>query len=329
MRVTTSVGGNSVQNLFQKASETEKQAGKKEQKGYYAGNLNQKNTTSMQAELRRQSARKQAMKLVKDAWSWDRQAADSRQSMEKERAELSAQLREQDSIIEAATKSREQFAQENKAEPQELEDLKLLEKYQDARNGCETEEFTSEEIDRLRELQNEPRTEYQKYMLEWNGRIGVAEATKAKLEQQILGLVQSSHDAKVDQLKSQDMQNAQKASGEIMEAASDEITSMLLQDGMEQMDKKLEEQKEQAEKIQEKRQEQDEKLEKAKEERKEQQELIQQVTDAEQQEQAVSLEQQSQNRTSMEDAQSNIDKILEKNGLIEEELKGIKIDFSF
>ena len=80
-------------------------------------------------------------------------------------------------------------------------------------------------------------------MLEWNGRIGVAEATKAKLEQQILGLVQSSHDAKVDQLKSQDMQNAQKASGEIMEAASDEITSMLLQDGMEQMDKKLEEQK--------------------------------------------------------------------------------------
>ena len=57
--------------------------------------------------------------------------------------------------------------------------------------------------------------------------------------------------------------------------------------------------------------------------------MIQQVTDAEQQEQAVSLEQQSQNRTSMEDAQSNIDKILEKNGLIEEELKGIKIDFSF
>ena len=114
-----------------------------------------------------------------------------------------------------------------------------------------------------------------------------------------------------------------------MVAASDEITSMLLQDGLEQMDKKLEEQKEQAEKIQEKRQEQDEKLEKAKEERKEQQELMQQVTDAEQQEQAVSLEQQSQNRTSMEAAQSNIDKILEKNGLIEEELKGIKIDFSF
>ena len=51
---------------------------------------------------------------------------------------------------------------------QEQKDLELLEKYQNNRAGVSDDSFSKEEIERLRELQNIPLTDYQKEVLKLN-----------------------------------------------------------------------------------------------------------------------------------------------------------------
>ena len=51
---------------------------------------------------------------------------------------------------------------------QEQKDLELLEKYQNNRYGSAEDTFSKEELDRLKELQNTPLTEYQEKVLKLN-----------------------------------------------------------------------------------------------------------------------------------------------------------------
>lgn len=51
---------------------------------------------------------------------------------------------------------------------QEQKDLELLEKYQNNRYGSAEDTFSKEELERLKELQNTPLTEYQEKVLKLN-----------------------------------------------------------------------------------------------------------------------------------------------------------------
>lgn len=51
---------------------------------------------------------------------------------------------------------------------QEQKDLELLQKKQDSKNKLDVGSFTDEEMDRLKELEGTPLTEYQKAVLELN-----------------------------------------------------------------------------------------------------------------------------------------------------------------
>ena len=282
-----------------------------------------------QIEKKRKLAQKQAMKLVKDAFSGDQATKQNIEDLKAQKAETVAEYQEKmqqiGNISAEKDKLRETYgiAQDS----QEQRDLELLEKYQNNKLGIFTDDFSKEEIDRLKELANEPRTEYQKQVLALNGKKAALQSDADIMQQQIMVLTQNQSDAKVDQLKSQDMLKAGDAAEEIQKAASDEIIGMVIADAKEKLDKELEEKKEEAEKKAEEKEEQDERIEKAKEERKEDREMIEGDLDAEKLQADASLQKQSV--TQSEETTQRINQIMKKNHLINEDLKGIEIDVNF
>ena len=282
-----------------------------------------------QIEKKRKLAQKQAMKLVKDAFSGDQATKQNIEDLKAQKAEKVAEYQEKmqqiGNISAEKDKLRETYGISK--DSQEQKDLELLEKYQNNKLGIFSDDFSKEEIDRLKELANEPRTEYQKQVLSLNGKKAALQSDADLMQQQIMVLTQNQSDAKVDQLKSQDMLKAGDAAEEIQKAASDEIVGMVIADAKEKLDKELEEKKEEAEKKAEEKEEQDERIEKAKEERKEDREMIEGDLDAEKLQADASFQKQSV--TQSEETTQRINQIMKKNHLINEDLKGIEIDVNF
>lgn len=280
-------------------------------------------------KLAQKQAQKQAMKLVKDAFSGDQATKQNIEDLKAQKAEKVAEYQEKmqqiGNISGEKDKLRETYGISQ--DSQEQKDLELLEKYQNNKLGFFSDDFSKEEIDRLKELANEPRTEYQKQELSLNGKKAALQSDADLMQQQIMVLTQNQSDAKVDQLKSQDMLKAGDAADEIRKAASDEIVGMVIADAKEKLDKELEEKKEEAEKKAEEKEEQDERIEKAKEERKEDREMIEGDLNAEKMQADASLQKQSV--TQSEETTQRINQIMKKNNLINEDLKGIEIDVNF
>ena len=123
-------------------------------------------------------------------------------------------------------------------------------------------------------------------------------------------------DMRIEQLKSNPMVEAEKQSEEILEAANKAIYGELINEGKKHIEEKMEEEKEKAEKLAEKKEEEEERLEK-KEEREEKLE-------------------ETQNKETIETLNSyndpdpqikkEIDEILDELKLIQEDLKGVKVD---
>ena len=130
---------------------------------------------------------------------------------------------------------------------QEQKDLELLEKYQDYQKGVQTDDFSKEEIDRLKELQNTPLTDYQTRALQLNAQRDVILNKKDRAQRNVTSLTEAAADAKLDQLKSQDMQKAQDAADELLDASDKDAFGMLIQDAVDHIDEKQEEEKEKAE----------------------------------------------------------------------------------
>lgn len=246
-----------------------------------------------QIEKKRKLAQKQAMKLVKDAFSVDQATKQNIEDLKAQKAETVAEYQEKmqqiGNISEEKDKLRETYGISK--DSQEQKDLELLEKYQNNKLGIFSDDFSKEEIDRLKELANEPRTEYQKQVLALNGKKAALQSDADIMQQQIMVLTQNQSDAK------------------------------------EKLDKELEEKKAEAEKKAEEKEEQDERIEKAKEERKEDREMIEGDLDAEKLQADASLQKQSV--TQSEETTQRINQIMKKNHLINEDLKGIEIDVNF
>ncbi len=123
-------------------------------------------------------------------------------------------------------------------------------------------------------------------------------------------------DMRIEQLKSNPMVEAEKQSEEILEAANKAIYGDLINEGKKHIEEKMEEAKEKAEKLAEKKEEEEERLEK-KEEREEK------LEDAQNKETIETL-----NSYNDPDSQikKELDEILDELKLIQEDLKGVKVD---
>ncbi len=295
----------------------------------FTGNLGQKFGTSSLIQQKKQDAQKQAMKLVGDAWSKDQKAVSNIDDMHQQKADKLSEMQESLFYLNGIEKSKNDLKEEYSIDPESMEqkDLELLEKYQNYLNGSASSNFTKEEVKRLSELQYIPRTEYQNNALVLNGMAGEIHNKIYEAKQKYDGLSASIEDAILQQSKSQDMIKANNASDEILDATGKEILGILVEEVKENTDEKLEEDLKEAHEATEKQEEKEKKIEDAKENRQEQEKLIKNDMDAEQLELDINIQKKTSDH--MSEAQKKIQTILKENKLINEDLKGIEIDFNF
>lgn len=302
---------------------------KKNVKSISAGNLNNMTDREFNISQKRKSARKQAMKLISDAWDKDDKAAQNIKNMETEKADIAVQNSNLKSKLKDIDKSQKDLQELYGVDPesQEQKDLELLKKYQDNRNGVSNDKFSKEEVDRLKELQNVPLTEYQKKALMINSS---KDAIRSQIDQndlEAMNKTMSINSAKTEQLKSQGMLKASDAADSIIDAAEKDIFGMLVNEGKQNIDDNMKEQQEEAKKAEEEKEKKQEQIDETKKKHQEEKELLENEQQADKLELDTSIKNQTVDHLS--EAQHQVEQIMKKNNLINEDIKGIEIDLNF
>ena len=306
-----------------------KTGAKKNIKSISAGNLNDMTDREFNISQKRKVARKQAMKLISDAWDKDNKAAQGIKDMESEKADIAninADLKSKLKDIDKSQKDLQELYGVH-SESLEQKDLELLKKYQDNRNGVSNDKFSKEEIDRLKELQNEPLTEYQKKALMINSS---KDAIRSQIDQndlKAMNKTMSINNAKLEQLKSQDMLKAGDAADSIIEAADKDIFGMLVNEGKQNIDDNMKEQQEEAKKAEEEKEKKQEQIDEAKKKRQEEKELLENEQQADKLELDNSINSQAVDHLS--EAQQQVEQLMKNNNMVNEDIKGIEIDLNF
>ncbi len=302
----------------QEMEEQQAGKGKKNQKSVFAGELNGIQDNIL---VKQQKARKEALKVVTDTWSGDKKIDNGL----KERRERIKSLQEEvgNAKKELADIARQQEDLQERygidADSAEQKDLELLLKSREAGRNPEVS-LTKEERERLAGLAGQELTEYQSRVLELDSYGDYHRAIIAEDEKQIEIENKIIRDTKLERLKKDPMQGAQKQAEAIEEAAGKEILGMLAEEGKEHVDKEQEEKEEQAEEAKEKKDEQEELLAKRKDEREEAKKRAEALAESLPTEQLLSLDK------IQEDINREIQNIVDKMKLIEEDIKGAAVD---
>lgn len=296
-----------------------------------AGNINLSDGGNGIVEQKRGFARKQAFRIIKEAYQSDKSVTDNIRSMEEEKSKKVMQLTDLQKNLNSISEQKEELMKEYgvSADSSEQKDLELLEKYQDYKNGAGYEQFTKEEIERLKQLQNTPMTEYQKRVLKINDEKDSFSVQADKLKNEIIALTQSVTDAHSELEKSQGMLKAENAAEGIFEASEDEIVSSLINQAKDNIDDEFEEVKEKAEEKAEEEEEVQERQESVQQKKQEKEEKIKQnmiENDMKLNQIEADAGVRKTVTLSVDAAQTQIQKILEENNMIDEDLKGIEID---
>lgn len=272
-------------------------------KSVFAGNLN---LFQDPIEEKRKQAREQAMKVVTDTFASEREIdaslEDRRNNINKLRESMKAANDKINRYEQQKADLKESYGIAD--DSQEQIDLDLLIKEKKSRDPrCEVT-LTEEENERLMEMKGKNRTEYQKRVLEIEGYISIhreeIEGYKdnIKMENAIISGV------KGERLKYSPMLDATQQAEKILKAASEEIISMATEEAMEHIDDEFDEKVEAAKEKAEEKKIQEEKLEGP--------ELPY--------EDLLAL-----NKIG-EDVKAEIDNIIQKMNLVEEDIKGALVD---
>lgn len=238
-------------------------------------------TTQNQIEQRKKMAQKNALKLVKDAWDNDKAVEQSVASIRQHYEELSAQRTEAQKNLadcrerEKALKEQYEIADGSK----EQQDLDLMKKRQDYLHGV-GDELTKDEWKQLEEIDKQPLTEYQKRALEINSQAVVQKVTIRDTTNGMQADIGNIKRIGLEQLKSHGMVDAKNAADDIMDAANDDVISMLVSDAKEGIDEKMEEAKEDAKDAAEEKEKRQERLDAMEEKRAVEEALIEGTKEA-------------------------------------------------
>lgn len=140
----------------------------------------------------------------------------------------------------------------------------------------------------------------------------------AQAQGEIQGENASVRGTRLERLKHHPMTDARKQADGIMDAAREEAIGMARQEGMDHVDEETEKREEQAEKIKEEREEKKELLEEQKEKREEEAAWMEEL----------SPEEFSDLTKSTEDVQKEVQDMLRKMNLLDEDIKGAAVDES-
>ncbi len=252
---------------------------KEQRKTIFAGDLNQGNTLQDRIAQRKAQAQKEAMKIVGDAFA----------------GELSV-----DEGVEESRRHIDSLQEEKKQLQEE----------------AATIDAGREKIEKAYEAGEISEEDYQAELKDFYQRKQESNKSLAENESGIMGENAVIRGTKLERLKHNPMGKAQNVADAVMEAASGEIVSMVMDEAKEKIDEESEKREEQAEKIEEKREEKEELIEKQKEHREEKEALLEEMPV----EEVVSL---SRTQT---DIRQEVQEILDKMKLLAEDLKGAKVD---
>lgn len=278
---------------------------------------------------KRAMARKQVRSLIKEAWDKDIAVSKSIEDLEKAKKAKFDEIQSYRNYMDKIDKYKSKYIEDNGIDTDSAEhkDLLLLEKYQDYKNGVPVDNFSKEEVERLKELQNTPRTDYQNMMLAINADRGDTSNALYKAEQQLEIMMQQYSESLINQPKTETMDKVQDAADKIMDAVNDDAISEFVKEGIDNTEENMEKTKEEAQKIQEEREERQKQIDEAKERRKEQEELLDDAAKTERIDYRV--QNVPDNYSNIAEAQEKVRQIMKRTNMEIEDLKGIEIDFNY
>lgn len=221
-----------------------------------------------------ESARKQAFKIVSDAYGADRdfdkqlgKIKDLAKEMKAEKAAAQADKKAAEETIEGIKK--EYSVSDDSKEQQDLEWLMGYRKAIESRNGkiapderfCDCERKKKDQT-RATEIEANL-TEYQSRMLEVNKQLDTAQKRIDDADATLIAARQSLTDAEQEKNKDHSMVDAQNEAEAIMDAAEKSVVGMVMNDAKDKIDEKAREEQEKAEE----KKEEEEKQEKIETER--------------------------------------------------------------
>ena len=148
----------------------------------------------------------------------------------------------------------------------EQQDLNLLEKRQEYRRGV-GEKLTRDEWKKLNEIDKQPLTEYQKRALEIHAQAVEEKVTIRDTTSGMQAAVGNVKRIMIEKLKTHGMVDAKNAADVIMDAANDDVVSMLVSDVQDGIDEKMEEAKEDAKDVADEKEKRQERLDALEEKR--------------------------------------------------------------
>ena len=284
---------------------------------------------------KKQQARKQVGHILSKAFSNEKLVDQQLQQLRDKAGSFRSKAEDNYRLIQENTSRIEELRVKHEVDPdsQEQKDLEFLQEYD--RKRYFRESISEDEKQRAAELYEQGLTEYQEsartlsaHNLEFT-RVRNEALQKADI------LDDNVRQAEIDRLGSQGIQNAVQQADELEKAANKEILGMLIQEGKDQVDEDTEKVKEQQKKLKDEKEEQEEKLEAAKEIReeaearveaerlrkKENEELTEQMAQA-----SLDMQPGTQVDSQQDQAQREINLVLQKASLLPEDVKGLKID---
>lgn len=270
--------------------------GKKQEdrKSIFAGNLfGKENSLQDRIAQKKKEAQEKAMKVVRDAFEGDKAVSDEVDSLRDKIAGLKEDNKVLQDQIAGVHERRIELAKGYEAGEISEEDY-----------AAEMSSLQEELQQRLRELDQN--------------------------DAQIAGLGRSIYEIRNESLKHHTMVDAQGQAEQILDAARDEIVGMAVEGGMDHIDEEAKEREEKAEKLKEEKKEQEERIEEQKEHLEEKEEHIEQQREKRHDEEDLPTDMLMDEMITFDrmksDVQNEVQDILKKMKLIEEDLKGAVVD---
>ena len=313
---------------------TEQNSKVNNKKSIFAGNLNicEDNTV-----LIRKEAMKKALKVVGDAFKGDCKIDDDLENRRSKVEDLKKEIynAQKEINILDARKSELKEIYGITDDSQEQKDLQLLLKRRDWRIDPSIQ-LTDEERQCLARIDEAGMTEYQQSFFEIDALIEPHEKVINDIQKEIVCENKTIEGIKLERLKINPMLHAKVAAEDIMDVANNEIIGLILDEGKDHIDQKIEEEKELADKKAEEKNKQEEKTEAVKE-KKEAAEALANKDSAD----FVSKDSSVHNDTSAQlntieqfldfnetinDIQREVQDIIDKMKLLQEDIKGAAVD---
>lgn len=271
---------------------------------------------------KREEAKKRAMKIVGDAFANERKIDDDldarRERIKTLQNEMGIAKRAIQEIEDSRNELRNMYGVD--LDSQEEQDLKLLEKEIDARMPGSNISLTREEVEKIADIKANGLSEYQERSLEMKESEFSYVKTAYEAEEEIKMENQIISATKLERLKTHPIVDAKEQAKAIMDAASDEIIGMLVDEAKEHIDEEAEKKKEEAKEKAEEKEELEERIEKVKEEKKEKEKMTEEILEG--------VAEVENNSKDMEMAQQEIKDMMNKMKLIEDDIKGAAVDKS-